>query len=251
MMTSPTPQDPAVNGVAFMCHELRTPLCSILGYSELLIDPATDDTERRAYIDVIRRNGRHLTHLLDTVLDYAKLESGHLAIDREPFSVAEVVQDVERTFSNDAASKKISLRLRCDETVPRTILGDHHRVKQVWLNLVGNAVKFVERGHVELSVSAVPTGDGSEWLFESLVADSGIGMSTDERRRLFQEFTQTDGSIARRFGGTGIGLRLSKLLAERMGGTIELVDSEPGHGSVFRFTFLASAYPSGKMPGEH
>ncbi|MCA9728377.1 MAG: PAS domain S-box protein, partial [Candidatus Eisenbacteria bacterium] len=219
--------------LATMSHEIRTPLNGVIGMTTLLQDTAMS-AEQREHVDAIRSSGEVLMSLINDVLDYAKIEAGRVeleAIDLDPYRIVE--ESVE--LLTDAASLKglaLSALVRGD--VPESITGDPSRMRQILLNLVGNAIKFTEEGEVVAEVSIERAGNGGGLLrFE--VRDTGIGMTDEERGRIFRVFSQVDGSTSRRYGGTGLGLAISKQLAELMGGTIG-VESVPGLGSTFWFT---------------
>jgi ammonium transporter, Amt family len=218
--------------LANMSHELRTPLTAILGFAELLLDDGCDGPDIREGISVIRRNGHYLLDIVNDILDIAKIEAGTLSIDLSPSSPVQLVNDIHALMQIRSQAKGLTLSIDCDGPLPQLIVTDPVRVRQVLINLVGNAIKFTEKGHVRLVVRA--QGHVTDELqFE--VTDTGIGMTAEQVARLFRPFTQADGSTTRKFGGTGLGLAISKRLATLLGGELT-VTSELGCGSAFRLT---------------
>jgi signal transduction histidine kinase/DNA-binding NarL/FixJ family response regulator/HPt (histidine-containing phosphotransfer) domain-containing protein len=222
--------------LANMSHEIRTPLTAILGFAENLLDPATPDRERREAVGTILRNGEHLLEILNDILDLSKIEAGKLAIERIVVSPARLAADVVAIMRVRAEGKGLSLGLRCATAIPETILSDPTRLRQILMNLVGNAIKFTERGGIELRIGLEQPGlSETEPRIRFEVIDTGLGMTAEQVERLFEAFAQADASTARRFGGTGLGLAISRRLARFLGGDVT-VDSEPGRGSTFSIT---------------
>jgi signal transduction histidine kinase len=216
-----------------MSHEIRTPLNGVIGWSSLLLDtPLT--SEQREYADGVRRSGETLVALINDILDFSKIEAGRVELESIPLDVRELVGDVLDLLAEPARAKGLELAGRVDAAVPTGLRGDPGRLRQVLVNLVGNAVKFTARGEVVLRVRAVSAG-GRLVTVRFDVADTGIGITPEQRERIFSAFSQGDQSTARRFGGTGLGLAISKQLVALMGGDIG-VQSEPGSGSTFWFT---------------
>jgi len=214
--------------LANMSHELRTPLNGILGLTEAMRDGGKLPAEEAASLELVLRSGRGLAQLLDDLLDFSKLEAGRVELEALPVSVAEAIADVLGLFSERASKRQVTLTRRCDPGIGWG-KGDPGRLRQVLLNLVGNAVKFTSNGTVEVHARR----DGDHVLFA--VTDNGVGISADQQARLFEPFVQADGSITRRFGGSGLGLSISRRLVQRMGGTITL-ESRLGAGSTFAFS---------------
>ncbi|MCK4659116.1 MAG: PAS domain S-box protein [Phycisphaerae bacterium] len=219
--------------LANMSHEIRTPMTAILGFTETMLDPDISDSERLNAIHTVRRNGEHLLQIINDILDISKIEAGKLEVERLRCSPMRMVTDVKSLMQVRADAKKLPFNIECIGAVPETIESDPTRLKQILVNLVGNAIKFTETGYVRLVTRFVD--DGAEPNMQFDVIDTGLGMSAEQVGKLFQAFTQADTFTTRRFGGTGLGLMISKRLAEMLGGDIT-VESKPGEGSTFRVT---------------
>ncbi|RYD37199.1 MAG: hybrid sensor histidine kinase/response regulator [Verrucomicrobiaceae bacterium] len=217
--------------LANMSHEIRTPLNAVIGMSELLMHGRLEARER-GFVETIHSSGDMLLSLINDILDFSKIESGQLELEHIPVSVRDMAESVMDLLAGAAAAKKLELICWTDPAVPQAVLGDPTRLRQVLMNLVGNAIKFTTRGEVFLKVSVREHG-GASWL-HAAVRDTGIGISAEGRERLFAVFSQVDASTTRRFGGTGLGLAISQRIIRTMGGDIQ-VESEVGKGSTFQF----------------
>jgi hypothetical protein len=228
--------------LANMSHEIRTPMTAILGYTDLLADPSIKPDERDENIGIIRRNGEHLLSIINDILDLSKIEANHLVLERADVAPLQIVEDVVQSLRQRAASKGISIETEAVYPLPRAVAGDPLRVRQVLVNLVGNAIKFTEAGSVKVRVSFAKADQAVK--FE--VLDTGPGMTQDQVSRLFRPFTQVDTSATRRFGGTGLGLTISQRLIKLMGGEIS-VESHVGKGSCFSFSLASGGAAAGPL----
>jgi signal transduction histidine kinase len=236
-----------------MSHEIRTPMNAILGMADLLSDDRLG-VEQRRYVDTMRSNGNALLHLINEILDVAKIESGRLSLERVNFGLEDTVDRAIETMSVRAHAKGLELTVRILSHVPPHLIGDPLRLRQILINLTANAIKFTEKGEVALTVEALSPTEAlrlgfsvnsaaaenakasapAAWLRFS-VADTGTGISAGQLGAIFSGFTQADPSISRRFGGSGLGLTIVRRLSEMMGGRVE-VESQVGRGSIFRVT---------------
>ncbi len=228
--------------LANMSHEIRTPLGAILGFTDLLKDQALDPRDRDQFLETISRNGRALTRIIDDILDLAKVESGKLEVEHVEFSFFTLVDEVMDLFRERAREKNLYLRLRISDDVPDKICSDPTRLRQILINIVGNALKFTNDGGITILVKA-ETNAKKENSISVAVTDTGVGVLPENRERLFHPFTQADNATTRKYGGTGLGLSLSVRLAKALGGDIRIDDPTPGiqRGCTFVITFAAKA----------
>lgn len=214
--------------LANMSHEIRTPLGVILGLSELICSGETTEKEWEDYTTAIRRNGDHLLKIINDILDISKVEAGRLEIEHAATDLHAVLADTESLTRWQATEKGLHMTFRVDEKVPSRIMSDGLRLKQILVNLISNAIKFTEAGRVDVSLQCAK----DELCFE--VSDTGPGLSPEQRQRLFRPFMQADPSTSRRYGGTGLGLALSKRLARALKGDLDISASIEGKGTTFR-----------------
>ncbi|OYP35365.1 ATP-binding protein [Rhodopirellula sp. MGV] len=227
--------------LANMSHEIRTPMTAILGYVDLLRE-SSGGSETNDYIETIRRNGFYLLDIINDILDLSKIEAERVELVSEPFSPLQLVEDVRNMMSVRASDNGIRFVVECHDGIPGTVFADQKRLKQILINLVGNAIKFTDQGAVTLSTQY----EAATNLISFQVTDTGIGMTERQIKRLFQPFTQVDASDSRRHEGTGLGLAISKRLANIMGGNIT-VESESGVGSCFTASIDAGNVKTGEM----
>ncbi|MBX7230773.1 MAG: response regulator [Bdellovibrionales bacterium] len=221
--------------LANISHEIRTPLGAILGFAEILLSRPNEATDRNVFLATIIRNAEQLLRIVDEILDLAKVESDHIHLEMIPFSIKKLIDDVHTLLSVKAREKKLQLLTEFISEIPNQIISDPTRVRQILINIIGNAIKFTARGFVRVQISLADLSNQTRQL-TIVVQDSGIGISSDQRKNLFFPFSQADSSTTRRFGGTGLGLFLSRKLARLLGGDIILKESELNVGS----TFIAS-----------
>jgi len=227
--------------VANMSHEIRTPMNILFGMSDMLLDSPLSDTQRE-HVQALRRNAAGLLRIIDDVLDFSKIEAGKLVLESIPLALRRVVAEISRVLAQRARVKALALNTRFHPDVPDTVLGDPTRLRQVLLNLIDNAIKFTEQGSVTVEIGVESATDDAV-VVRFAVIDTGIGISSEMQTRVFEAFTQADGTTTRRFGGTGLGLTISLQLVSLMGGRMWL-ESTPGGGSAFHFSLPMQRVPA-------
>ncbi|MFQ3670714.1 MAG: ATP-binding protein [Verrucomicrobiia bacterium] len=232
--------------LANVSHEIRTPMNAILGFSELL-SGLVEGERQRSYLQAISSSGRTLLALINDILDLSKIEAGKLSLEYEPVDVRVVLEDVRHIFSQRAEEKGLELRVEVAEGLPRNLLLDEVRLRQILFNSVGNALKFTEVGGVTIRVRGEAGMTEGTWAVTLEVADTGVGIPLVEQERIFEAFSQQSGQSQRKYGGTGLGLTITRRLTEMMKGRVEL-SSEPGRGSTFRFHFPEVSSSDAAMP---
>jgi len=228
--------------LANMSHEIRTPMAAILGYADRMLEPDQQPSDRLDCVTTIRRNSEHLLTLINDILDLSKIEAGEMVTERIGFHPCRIISDLASIMRVKAGEKQLKLEVKIDGPIPQQVKSDPTRLRQIMINLLGNAIKFTDVGWVRLAVKLIDAkGAEPKLCFE--VTDSGIGMSPDQLSRLFKPFAQADSSTTRRFGGTGLGLSISKRFAEMLGGCLT-VESTLGRGSQFKVQI-----PTGDIAG--
>ncbi len=230
--------------LANMSHEIRTPLGAILGFIDLLRNPSITLQERGNYMVVVERNSQQLLSLIDDILDLSKVESGRMTMENIQFSLTEMLADFTSSMIFKAEEKGIQFRLSADTLIPDVICSDPVRLRQILSNIAGNAIKFTNKGHVELVIAY------ADPILKFVVNDTGVGISKEQGSKLFQPFTQADTSTTRKFGGTGLGLVLSRRLAEALGGKLELVEDHENLGCKFLIEVNSALLPNARLVGK-
>ncbi|MEM6750004.1 MAG: ATP-binding protein [Planctomycetota bacterium] len=223
--------------LANMSHEIRTPMTAILGYADLILDPASNALDFTTHVATIKRNGEHLLTIINDILDMSKIEAGRMGVEHIDTDLVQIVRDVAELMGPRAQGKGVELRVEFQKPFPEIIKTDPTRIRQVLVNLVGNAIKFTGEGAVTLRC-AIDEPEGAPPVASLTIRDTGVGMSPEQVENLsrFDPFSQADESTTRKFGGTGLGLPICSKLLQMLGGSLA-IDSEPGHGSTFTAAF--------------
>ena len=229
--------------LANMSHEIRTPMTAILGYADMLSEPTVSPSDREAFVAIIRRNGKHLLQIINDILDLSKIEAGKTSLELVRCNLPALISDVASLMRPRAAQQGLTLAIGYQGNVPEEIVTDRLRFRQALINVVGNGIKFTERGEVKIAICLLPTGLDGQPAVRIDVIDTGTGIAEEALPSLFQPFVQADASTSRRYGGSGLGLAITHRLVALMGGRVS-VASTPGEGSTF--TLLL---PTGDLSG--
>lgn len=234
--------------LANMSHEIRTPLNAIMGFTDLIASESITQEERSKFAQTVQRNGEALMQIIDDILDLSKIEAGRLEVKKERTVLSSILQDLRMLYSGSAKEKSLELNIIQDEAVPDSFLTDSIRLKQVLTNALGNAIKFTSSGSVTVTVKfSITAGTSTRWIIFS-ICDTGIGISETQQAKLFQPFVQADGHMNRKYGGTGLGLMLSRRLAKLLDGSFYLVRSRVDEGSVFELRIPYTPVEEGTVP---
>lgn len=228
-----------------MSHEIRTPLTSIIGHAKIMaqIDPNTPfSSEHMEWVHSILRCTEHLQQIINDVLDLSKIEAGRIEIESRPADIRQLMNDVKSMLYDTAAKKGLDISIDVDKSLPRLLTTDSLRLKQILINIIGNAIKFTNQGGIDIHVGFEKgSGDASQSILAIAVSDTGVGMTPQQISKIFAPFAQGDKSITRTFGGTGLGLAISKKLANLLGGDLVVFHSEMDKGSTFTLTVPTSS----------
>lgn len=232
--------------LANMSHEIRTPMTAILGYTDLLIDDNKVSNEALESLRIVQRNGRYLLEIINDILDLSKIEAGKLSVENIRFQPVQVIDEVISLMQVRAEPKGLPLLIEYDGPIPESVVSDPTRIRQILINLFSNSIKFTSKGNIRILTKFIPDASSNQAKLQFNVIDTGLGMSPEIVSKLFQPFTQADTSTTREFGGTGLGLTITKRLANMLGGDIT-VTSQSGLGSNFQVTILVETLPGARM----
>lgn len=231
-----------------MSHEIRTPIAAMLGMAELLGSPAVKNADRQELLQRLQANGQAVMSLLDDLLDLARLDAHKILFTPEPVSVIEIVRDVLSSLELESRAKGLAVRVEVADEALGSIRTDRFRLRQILMNIVANAIKFTDAGSIVVSLRATDVAnDAADWTID--ITDTGVGIAQEDQTHLFELFEQANPSITRRYGGNGLGLAISRKLAEQLGGSLVLLHSMPGAGTTFRLTLRPLTPPPQERPG--
>ncbi len=232
--------------LANMSHEIRTPLGAMIGFTELLVTHNLTDKKKKEYSATIKRNGEQLSRIIDEILDLSRVEAGKIKVDRTEINLVDLLNDVKSMMNLQAEDKGLGFDFAIEAPVPARITTDQLRLRQILTNIIGNGIKFSSKGRVTVNVGFEVSRKGDNILY-ARITDSGPGLTTEQIHRLFQPFSQIDNPMSRKFGGTGLGLALSRRFANALGGDVVVSESPPGKGCTFLVTVETGAIDSSKM----